>query len=65
MPPINTGDRKELGKLLQSLSARDQVLDPAHFNNLVPKPYALERLEACLAPQTTNQRCGFTSPGAE
>jgi DNA invertase Pin-like site-specific DNA recombinase len=26
MPPINTGDRKELGKLLQSLAAGDQVL---------------------------------------
>ena len=26
MPPINTGDRKELGKLLQSLTAGDQVL---------------------------------------
>jgi DNA invertase Pin-like site-specific DNA recombinase len=26
MPPINTRDRKELGKLLQSLAAGDQVL---------------------------------------
>jgi DNA invertase Pin-like site-specific DNA recombinase len=26
MPPINTGDRKELGKLLQSLAAGDQLL---------------------------------------
>jgi DNA invertase Pin-like site-specific DNA recombinase len=26
MPPINTGDRKELGKLLQSRAAGDQVL---------------------------------------
>jgi hypothetical protein len=26
MPPINTSDRKELGKLLQSLAAGDQVL---------------------------------------
>jgi DNA invertase Pin-like site-specific DNA recombinase len=26
MPPINTGDRKELGKLLHSLAAGDQVL---------------------------------------
>jgi hypothetical protein len=26
MPPINTGDRKELGKLLQSFAAGDQVL---------------------------------------
>ena len=26
MPPINTGDRKELGKLLQSLAAGNQVV---------------------------------------
>jgi DNA invertase Pin-like site-specific DNA recombinase len=26
MPRINTGDRKELGKLLQSIAAGDQVL---------------------------------------
>jgi len=26
MPPINTGDRKELGKFLQSLAAGDQML---------------------------------------
>ena len=26
MPPINKSDRKELGKLLQSLAAGDQVL---------------------------------------
>ena len=26
MPPINTGDRKEIGKPLQSLAAGDQVL---------------------------------------
>jgi hypothetical protein len=30
MPPINTGDRKELGKLLQSLAAGDQVVADAH-----------------------------------
>jgi DNA invertase Pin-like site-specific DNA recombinase len=26
MPPINTGDRKELGELLQSLAPGDQVV---------------------------------------
>ena len=49
MPPINTGDRKELGKLLQSLAALDLIGWVRHRLDLkvFPARRELEQLPDC------------------